>query len=86
MSRPVLGGLVGRSAEWVKTVENDRLLTSRIPLLLRLVEVLKTNNLGLLTGEQKLASAAFTKEPHEHYLPWWRRLEHTRSLPVAQLQ
>ena len=26
MSRPVLGGLVGRSAEWVKAVESGRLL------------------------------------------------------------
>lgn len=65
MTRPVLGGLVGRSDEWVKAVENDRLLTPRIPLLLRLAEVLKVDDLGRLTGEQKLSTAAFTKPAHE---------------------
>ena len=65
MSRPVLGGLVGRSDEWVKAVETDRLLTPRIPLLLRLAEVLQVDDLAQLTGEQKLTSAAFTKPAHE---------------------
>jgi transcriptional regulator with XRE-family HTH domain len=51
MRRPVLGGLMGWSAEWVKAVENDRLLTPRMPLLLRLAEVLKVDDLGLLVGE-----------------------------------
>jgi len=43
----------------------DRLLTPRIPLLLRLAEVLKVDDLAQLTGEQKLTSAAFTKPAHE---------------------
>lgn len=41
MSRPVLGGLVGKSADWVKAVETGRLLTPRLPMLLRLAEVLQ---------------------------------------------
>ncbi len=65
MTRAVLGGLVGRSDEWVKAVETDRLLTPRIPLLLRLAEVLGVDDLAQLTGEQKLSSAAFTKSAHE---------------------
>jgi transcriptional regulator with XRE-family HTH domain len=65
MTRPVLGGLVGRSAEWVKAVENDRLMTPRIPLLLRLAEVLQVDDLAQLTGELKLTTAAFTKPAHE---------------------
>jgi len=65
MTRAVLGGLVGRSDEWVKAVETDRLLTPRLPLLLRLAEVLKVDDLAQLTGEQQLASAAFTKPAHE---------------------
>jgi hypothetical protein len=65
MSRPVLGGLVGRSDEWVKAVETDRLLTPRIPLLLRLAEVLQVDDLAHLTGEEKLTTAAFTKSVHE---------------------
>jgi transcriptional regulator with XRE-family HTH domain len=35
MTRAVLGGLVGRSAERVKAVESGRLLTPRLPLLVR---------------------------------------------------
>jgi len=65
MSRPVLGGLVGRSDEWVKAVETDRLLTPRIPLLLRLAEVLQVDDLAQLTGEEKLTTAAFAKSAHE---------------------
>ena len=65
MTRPVLGGLVGRSDEWVKALETGRLLTPRIPLLLRLAEVLKVDDLGQLTGEQKLTTATFTKSAHE---------------------
>jgi len=65
MTRPVLGGLVGRSDEWVKAVETNRLLTPRIPLLLRLAEVLQVDDLGQLTGEEKLATSAFTKSAHE---------------------
>jgi transcriptional regulator with XRE-family HTH domain len=65
MTRLVLGGLVGRSDEWVKAVETDRLLTPRIPLLLRLAEVLQVDDLAQLTGEEKLATAAFAKSAHE---------------------
>ena len=65
MTRAVLGGLVGRSDEWVKAVETDRLQTPRLPLLLRLAEVLKVDDLAQLTGEQKLITATFTKSVHE---------------------
>lgn len=65
MTRAVLGGLVGRSGEWVKALEIGRLLTPRIPLLLRLAEVLKVDDLAQLTGEQKLATVTFTKSAHE---------------------
>lgn len=50
----MLGGLVGRSGEWVKAVETDRLLTPRIPLLLRLAEVLKVDNLAQLAKRHAL--------------------------------
>ena len=56
---------MGRSDEWVKAVETDRLLTPWIPLLLRLAEVLQVDDLGQLTGEEKLATAAFTNSAHE---------------------
>jgi transcriptional regulator with XRE-family HTH domain len=65
MSRPVLGGLVGRSGEWVKALETGRLLTPRLPLLLRLAEVLGVSNLAELTGDERLAAATYTKNAHE---------------------
>ncbi|KXK63403.1 XRE family transcriptional regulator [Micromonospora rosaria] len=40
-TRAVLGGLVGRSAEWVKAVETDRLLPPRIHMLDRIARALK---------------------------------------------
>lgn len=69
MTRPVLGGLVGRSDEWVKAVETGRLETPRLPLLLRLAEVLGVTDLAKLTGEQKLATATFTGSAHEALPP-----------------
>ena len=69
MTRPVLGGLVGRSDEWVKAVETGRLETPRLPLLLRLAEVLGVTDLAKLTGEQKLATAVFAGSAHEALPP-----------------
>ena len=65
MSRPVMGGLVGRSAEWVKAVESGRLLPPRLPLLIRLAEVLEVSDLADLTGEQRMSAANWTKAGHE---------------------
>lgn len=65
LSRPVLGGLVGRSAEWVKAVESGRLLAPRLPLLIRLAEVLEVADLADLTGEARLSASSWTKAGHE---------------------
>ncbi|MGB3440483.1 MAG: helix-turn-helix transcriptional regulator [Actinophytocola sp.] len=65
LSRPVLGGLVGRSGEWVKALEGGRLLTPRLPLLLRLAEVLGVDDLAELTGDERLTTASYTKAAHE---------------------
>src|SRR4051812_27094238 len=50
MSRPVLGGLVDRSAEWVKAVENGRLQAPRLAMLLRIAQALGVRDLADLTG------------------------------------
>ncbi|NJP35278.1 helix-turn-helix domain-containing protein [Micromonospora thermarum] len=63
-TRPVLGGLVGRSAEWVKALENGRLLPPRLPMLLRLAEVLDISDLADLTGDQSLSVASVTRAGH----------------------
>lgn len=66
MSRPVLGGLVGKSGEWVKAVETGRLLTPRLPMLLRLAQVLRVEDLAELTGDERLTTASYGKAAHEH--------------------
>ncbi|QIZ39479.1 XRE family transcriptional regulator [Saccharopolyspora sp. ASAGF58] len=50
MSRPVLGGLVGRSAEWVKAIESGRLQTPKLHMLTKLAEALDISDLAELTG------------------------------------
>jgi transcriptional regulator with XRE-family HTH domain len=41
MSRPVLAGLVGKSPEWVKSVEMGRILSPRPAVLAQLAKALK---------------------------------------------
>lgn len=62
-TRAVLGGLVGRSAEWVKGLETGRLDMPRLPMLLRLADILEFD-LFDLTGEARLSQAAYTKHSH----------------------
>lgn len=50
MSRPVLAGLVGRSPDWLKKIENgDREIRS-LPMLIRLAQTLRVDDLAMLTG------------------------------------
>lgn len=51
MSRPVLAGLIGKSAEWLKAVENGRLQTPKLPVLLRIAQALEIRDLAELTGD-----------------------------------
>ena len=55
---------MGRSDEWVKSLESGRLLTLRLPMLLRLAEVLNISDLASLTGEQSLPVASVTRAGH----------------------
>lgn len=55
LTRAVLGGLVGRSEEWVKAVEYNRLQMPRLPMLIRLAEALNIDDLAELTGSQPVA-------------------------------
>ena len=64
-TRAVLGGLVGKSEEWVKAIESGRLLTPRLPMLLRLAEVLGLDDLADLTGVQSVPVASITKAGHD---------------------
>src|ERR1700758_2288772 len=63
MTRAVLGGLVGRSESWVKSVETERFLMPRLPMLIRLADVLRLD-LAELVGEQGVPAAAYSKGAH----------------------
>ncbi|WP_431784311.1 helix-turn-helix domain-containing protein [Streptomyces chumphonensis] len=65
MTRPVLGGLVGRSAEWVKAIECGRLAVPRLPVLLRLADVLAAQDLAELTGDERLTASSYSKAAHD---------------------
>lgn len=64
LTRPALGGQVGRSAEWVKALENGRFQMPRLPLLLRLADVLGVEDLAELTGDERLSVASYGKAAH----------------------
>src|SRR5262249_1524438 len=65
LSREVFGGLVGRSSDWVKSVETGRLLMPRLPLLLRIAEVLQIDDLVDLVGDQSLPVESVTRGAHD---------------------
>ncbi|MGD9482352.1 helix-turn-helix transcriptional regulator [Streptomyces sp. TRM70308] len=52
MSRTVLAGLFGKSPSWVKAVESGRLQTPKLPMILRIAEVLRVRDLVDLTGPE----------------------------------
>ncbi|MEU7610004.1 transcriptional regulator [Micromonospora sp. NPDC049204] len=62
-TRAVLGGLVGRSAEWVKAVETDRILPPRVHMLDRIARALKVD-LSVLVGELSDRSAIVNGPEH----------------------
>ncbi|WP_246869041.1 helix-turn-helix domain-containing protein [Saccharopolyspora sp. ASAGF58] len=51
-SRPVVAGLVGRSAEWLKAVEKGGLHPPRWEKLVQLADALGVQDLSELTGEK----------------------------------
>lgn len=65
MSRPVLAGLLGRSSEWLKAVENGRLQPPRLPMLLRIARALDLKDLAELTGNgYAVPVSVFAGEQH----------------------
>ncbi|WP_157430816.1 helix-turn-helix domain-containing protein [Actinomadura macra] len=50
MSREVLGGLVGKSARWVKAVERGEIRELKIPAVLALADALRLRDVSQITG------------------------------------
>lgn len=67
LTRDQLGGLAGRSGEWVKALETGRLRTPKLEMILRLAEVLRVRDLSDLTGDQSMQTALFTGPGHPRF-------------------
>jgi transcriptional regulator with XRE-family HTH domain len=72
LSRPVLAGLVGMSASWLKGIEQGRRLPPRLPVLVKLAEALAVGDVAVLAGtDMDLGGAvsvpvvSFARIPHE---------------------
>lgn len=64
MSRPVMAGLLGMSPSWLKQVEKGRIQTPKLPMILRIAEVLRVRNLSELTGDQSMPTEMFIGPGH----------------------
>lgn len=64
LSRAVVAGLCGRSESWLKKIEQGTRQAVRLPTLLRLAEVLRLDDLTILTGGQ-LPLAVYGKPTHQ---------------------
>lgn len=64
MTREVLGGLVGKSAEWVKAIESGRLQQPKLDMLVRLAGALRVRDPAELTGDPSLPPRLFTGPGH----------------------
>lgn len=69
MSRPVLAGLVGRSADWLKKIENGDRQINSLRMLVELARVLDVSDLSEITGNDFDApTRAWEKDIH-HAVP-----------------
>ena len=84
LSRPVAGGLMGRSAEWVKGIENGTIGMPRLPMLIRLATVYECD-VADLTGDDRISAATYTKAAHED-LPAIKRALTTYYLTPADTE
>ncbi|MEV8402566.1 helix-turn-helix domain-containing protein [Streptomyces niveus] len=64
ISRPVLAGLMGMSTEWLKRVEKGTLQMPKLPVVLRLAELLRVRDLSDLTGDQSAPTDLFIGPGH----------------------
>ncbi|HLX48420.1 MAG TPA: helix-turn-helix transcriptional regulator [Streptosporangiaceae bacterium] len=72
LTRPVLAGLVGMSASWLKGIEQGRRLPPRLPVLVKLAEALAVGDVAILAGTDmdiggstSIPLASFARIPHE---------------------
>ncbi|MFC5800088.1 helix-turn-helix domain-containing protein [Streptomyces formicae] len=64
MTRDQFGGLMGKSASWVRAIEEGRLKVPRLEVVLRMAETLRVRDLADLTGDQSVHVDLFTGPGH----------------------
>ncbi|MYR76520.1 MULTISPECIES: helix-turn-helix domain-containing protein [unclassified Streptomyces] len=64
LSRPVTAGLLGRSPSWVKQVERGEIGMPKLPVVLRIAELLRVRDLADLTGDQSAPVDLFIGPGH----------------------
>jgi transcriptional regulator with XRE-family HTH domain len=69
MTRETLAGLLGRSTSWVKQVENGRLKTPKLEMILAIAEALRVRNLAELAGDQTPPLEVFIGPRHQYLTP-----------------
>jgi transcriptional regulator with XRE-family HTH domain len=72
LTRPVLAGLVGMSASWLKGIEQGRRLPPRLPALVKLAEALAVGDVAVLAGTDmdiggatSIPVGSFARVPHD---------------------
>lgn len=64
LSRPVAAGLLGMSPSWVKQVERGEIGMPKLPIVLRIAELLHVRDLADLTGDQSAPVDLFIGPGH----------------------
>lgn len=82
MSRPVLGGLIGSNARWIKAIEDGQIRHIKLQALISIAEALKVRDLAQLTGGQPLPTTTF-RGPGHPALPAVRDAVNAITFPIT---
>lgn len=63
-TRPVVAGLLGKSPSWLKAVENGRLQPPRLPVLLKIADLLGVRDVAELVGDQRIPESVSAGPGH----------------------
>ncbi|MFI2437392.1 multiprotein-bridging factor 1 family protein [Streptomyces sp. NPDC018693] len=84
-TRAYVASVMDQSVEWVKAIENGRIGMPRLPKLIRLAHALGIEDITELTGDDRIATATYTKATHGK-LPTVKRALTTYQLKVADCE
>lgn len=85
MSRPTAAGLLGMSTSWVKQVERGQIGMPKLPVVLRIAELLRVRDLSDLTGDQTAPIDLFIGPGH-YRLPQVRDAVNALTLGASNRQ